>query len=216
MTRTIPPLGLHSPWAIACGWTLTLTASRMPGNKASPALPCMLKDTVGAVLQTTTTDFNGNYLFDVAVGSYQVTFETPSDYVVSPSDKGSDDNLDSDIINPATKTTGTIAIAAGEQNLSVDAGVYQTASLGDRVWLDCNGNGVQDGGEVGVANVTVKLIGGGADGVINGIGDTTRPTTTNASGNYAFTGLTPGVEYQVQVRAADRLQFHHRQDAGSR
>jgi len=34
--------------------------------------------------------------------------------------------------------------------------------------------------------------------VINGIGDTTATTTTNASGNYAFAGLTPGVEYQVQ------------------
>jgi serine-aspartate repeat-containing protein C/D/E len=168
------------------------------GEQGLAGVTVLLKDTVGAVLQTTTTDSNGNYLFDVAVGSYQVTFETPSDYVVSPSDKGSDDNLDSDIINPATKTTGTIAIAAGEQNLSVDAGVYQTASLGDKVWLDCNGNGVQDGGEVGVAGATVKLIGGGADGVINGIGDTTTTTTTNASGNYAFTGLTPGMEYQVQ------------------
>jgi len=168
------------------------------GEQGLAGVTVLLKDTVGAVLQTTTTDSNGNYLFDVAVGSYQVTFETPSDYVVSPSDKGSDDNLDSDIINPATKTTGTIAIAAGEQNLSVDAGVYQTASLGDKVWLDCNGNGVQDGGEAGVAGATVKLIGGGADGVINGIGDTTATTTTNASGNYAFAGLTPGVEYQVQ------------------
>jgi serine-aspartate repeat-containing protein C/D/E len=173
------------------------------GEQGLAGVTVLLKDTVGAVLQTTTTDFNGNYLFDVAVGSYQVTFETPSDYVVSPSDKGSDDNLDSDIINPATKTTGTIAIAAGEQNLSVDAGVYQTASLGDKVWLDCNGNGVQDGGEVGVAGATVKLIGGGADGKIAGTGDNTITTTTTSAasghvGEYAFTGLTPGMEYQVQ------------------
>jgi hypothetical protein len=173
------------------------------GEQGLAGVTVLLKDTVGAVLQTTTTDFNGNYLFDVAVGSYQVTFETPSDYVVSPSDKGSDDNLDSDIINPATKTTGTIAIAAGEQNLSVDAGVYQTASLGDKVWLDCNGNGVQDGGEVGVAGATVKLIGGGADGKIATTSDNTITTTTTSAasghvGEYAFTGLTPGMEYQVQ------------------
>jgi serine-aspartate repeat-containing protein C/D/E len=177
------------------------------GEQGLAGVTVHLKDTVGAVLQTTTTDSDGNYLFDVAVGSYQVTFETPSDYVVSPSDKGSDDNLDSDIINPATKTTGTIAIAAGEQNLSVDAGVYKTASLGDKVWLDCNGNGVQDGGEVGVANVAVTLIGGGADGVINGIGDTSTPTTTNASGNYEFTGLTPGVQYQVQFTSLPGYSF---------
>jgi hypothetical protein len=185
------------------------------GEQGIAGVTVLLKDTVGAVLQTTTTDANGNYLFDVAVGSYQVTFETPSGYVVSPSDKGSDDNLDSDIINPATRTTGTIAIAAGEQNLSVDAGVYQTASLGDKVWLDCNGNGVQDGGEVGAAGATVKLIGGGADGVINGIGDTTATTTTNASGNYAFCRVDSRHGVSGAVRATDGLQFHH-EGRGSR
>ena len=37
------------------------------------------------------------------------------------------------------------------------ATVVGLSSLGDRVWLDANGNGQQDGGEAGLAGVTVKL-----------------------------------------------------------
>ena len=73
-----------------------------------------------------------------------------------------------------------------------------TASLGDRLWLDANANGLQDDGESGIAGRTVTLIGGGADGLIATTADNTTATaTTNASGNYAFTGLTPDVQYQV-------------------
>src|SRR5690606_10197981 len=60
------------------------------------------------------------------------------------------------------------------------------ASLGDRVWHDRNANGVQDDGEEGIANVTVNLL----------LGDCTtatgQSTTTNATGIYGFSSLTPG------------------------
>ena len=59
------------------------------------------------------------------------------------------------------------------------------------------GNGQQDAGEVGISGQTVTLIGGGADGLINGIGDTMATTITGADGFYQFTGLTPGAQYQV-------------------
>ncbi|MBD2490065.1 SdrD B-like domain-containing protein, partial [Aulosira sp. FACHB-615] len=85
----------------------------------------------------------------------------------------------------------------GENDTTVDAGFYKTAALGDFVFNDANNNGIQDTGEVGVGGVTVTLTGGGADGIINGIGDTTVTTTTNASGNYNFAGLTPGQQYRV-------------------
>ena len=39
--------------------------------------------------------------------------------------------------------------SAGETDLTWDAGLYQKASIGDRVWLDANKNGVQDSGEAG-------------------------------------------------------------------
>jgi len=72
------------------------------------------------------------------------------------------------------------------------------ASLGDRLWHDANGNGIQDTGETGIVGQTITLIGGGLDGLINGLGDTSATTVTGSNGNYAFTGLAPGVQYQVQ------------------
>ena len=58
-------------------------------------------------------------------------------------------------------------------------------SIGDRVWQDANANGLQDGLETtGIPNVTVNLL----DAFSNLI----ATTTTNASGNYIFTGLAAG------------------------
>ena len=150
-----------------------------------------LKNTSGSLLQTTTTDSNGNYLFDVAAGNYLVSVVTPAGYLVSPKDQGANDNIDSDI-DPTSKTTGTITVNAGQQNRTVDAGIYQTASLGDRVWLDSNGNGLQDNGELGIANVKVNLL--------SSAGAVLSTTTTNVNGLYSFSNLTPG-DYKLQVVA---------------
>ena len=62
------------------------------------------------------------------------------------------------------------------------------AALGDFVWLDTNFNGIQDAGEIGVANVTVRLL--------DGNGNELATTTTDANGLYSFTNLAPGT-YRV-------------------
>ena len=53
--------------------------------------------------------------------------------------------------------TGRYNLAAGETNLTVDAGFYQVAALGDYVWNDANINGMQDVGEPGIGGVLVTL-----------------------------------------------------------
>ena len=65
------------------------------------------------------------------------------------------------------------------------------ASIGDKVWLDANQNGIQDSGETGVPNVTVKLY----DCSDNLIGT----TTTDGNGNYLFTNLNPANYYVMFV-----------------
>ena len=71
----------------------------------------------------------------------------------------------------------------------VDFGLVAPATIGDRVWNDEDGNGV-DNGEPGAPNVTVILK--DASGV-----EVAR-TTTDANGNYRFTGLIPGT-YTVDI-----------------
>ncbi len=60
-----------------------------------------------------------------------------------------------------------------------------TGSIGDRVWLDANANGIQDATETGgISGVTVQLR--------NSVNTVIATQTTNASGNYLFTGLSAG------------------------
>ncbi|WP_167853560.1 SdrD B-like domain-containing protein [Roseovarius aestuariivivens] len=150
----------------------------------------------GVVVAETTTDGNGGYTFEgLAAGDYQVRFAADPDRPFSPQDVG-DDATDSDV-DPTNGTTDTITLAAGEDVSDVDAGVCEKASLGDKVFLDADRDGVQDVGEPGVAGVTVTLTGGGADGVIGTPDDTTKVLVTDGNGEYLFTDLDPGTEYKV-------------------
>jgi hypothetical protein len=167
------------------------------------------------VLATTTTDSAGRYAFKGLTSGldYQVVFSLPSSYdSVSPRQAGGAalSNVNSDAL-----VSDIVVLANGENNKTLDAGFYNKASLGDRVWVDANGNGQQDAGEVGVAGAKVALTGGGADGLISTAADNTSVTaTTDADGKYAFAGLTPGVEYQVQFAAPAGTVFTA-QDKGS-
>jgi hypothetical protein len=68
---------------------------------------------------------------------------------------------------------------------------HDPAALGDLVWFDANGNGIQDGDELGVSGVTVKLLDGVGNPVLDADGDPIT-TVTDANGKYEFPGLPPG------------------------
>ncbi|MBK9151776.1 MAG: hypothetical protein IPM26_12625 [Saprospiraceae bacterium] len=72
------------------------------------------------------------------------------------------------------------------------------ASLGDFVWEDKNGNGIQDAGEPGIAGVVVMLEDGGGNPATDINGNVVASVVTNASGQYGFTNLKPGVGYVVK------------------
>ena len=60
----------------------------------------------------------------------------------------------------------------------------------------------------------VTLTGGGADGIINGVGDTTAITSTDVDGYYQFDNLAAGVQYQVTFGKPAGTAFTMR-DAGA-
>ncbi|MTB54021.1 SdrD B-like domain-containing protein, partial [Lewinella sp. W8] len=122
-----------------------------------------------------------------APDTYRVEFVTPAGLTPSPADQGGDDATDSDAL--AGGVTAPIVLESGENDPTIDAGYYQTASLGDFVFLDRDADGQQDAGEPGIENVTVNLLVDGAQ---------VATTTTDGSGFYQFTDLTPGVEYVVE------------------
>jgi SdrD B-like domain/Secretion system C-terminal sorting domain len=156
----------------------------------------------GTAIATTVTDAFGNYIFNnlPAGTGYQVGITLPTGYTLSPSDQGTDNKLDNDIQTILGNRTPLFPLTAGLRNLTLDAGIYQTtpagtAKLGDKVWFDANGNGVQDGGnEAGVPGVTVELLNGsGASIDPDGAGPLTRTlAVTDANGNYQFVNLAAG------------------------
>jgi hypothetical protein len=70
-----------------------------------------------------------------------------------------------------------------------------TANISGTVFNDANGNGKQDSGEAGIADVTVYIDSSNA-GVFK-VGD--LETTTNSSGVYSFAGLAPGTYITRQI-----------------
>ncbi|EAM51570.1 SdrD B-like domain-containing protein [Crocosphaera watsonii WH 8501] len=159
----------------------------------------LIDDVVGI----TTTSADGSYFFpSLAPGvEYKVMFSQPGGFDgVSPRQAGNDPSIDSDGL-----MSDVVVLASGEFNPTIDAGFFKTAGLGDFVFEDTNGNGIQDSGEAGVSGVEVQLQNPDGTPVTDGNGDPIT-TTTDADGEYAFTGLTPG-EYKVTFVAPEGFEF---------
>src|SRR6202007_784682 len=106
------------------------------------------------------TDASGHYQFDgLAPGKYSVQFDKstlPEGYNFTSAAQGGPGSGGSDA-DTGTGQTAQITLASGD-NATLRAGlVVQQATLGDRVWEDSNGNGVQDAGEAGIDGVKVDL-----------------------------------------------------------
>ncbi|WP_435017842.1 SdrD B-like domain-containing protein [Tundrisphaera sp. TA3] len=166
-----------------------------------------LLDASGTVIDSKPTAGNGSYLFDnLAPGTYSVQFVLPGGYAFTGKDRGGNDLKDSDA-DPATGRTATTTLAAGQSDLSLDAGLtVLPVSLGDYVWLDSNGNGVQDAGENGVGGVRVNLL--------NANGTAIDFRITSSAGAYLFDGLAPGT-YSVQFVLPGGYAFTGKEKGGN-
>lgn len=165
-------------------------------------------DRNGVVTSTpivTTTDVNGNYAFaDLAAGvSFAVKFSNlPAGFNASTkagTGGGDDNRSDGDLINYITPA---VTVVANTHNPNLDFGISSSrAALGNKVWMDNDGDGVQDSGEPGVAGVTVTLYrpGFGLDGIAGNADDALPVASmiTDQNGNYLFSNLEAGT-YEVE------------------
>ncbi|MEY2849546.1 MAG: hypothetical protein RI885_2213 [Actinomycetota bacterium] len=137
-----------------------------------------------------TTGANGAWLVDrLPAGPYAVTvtgLPTGFDVVSGPN---------------GASSSSTVTLGSGENRLDQDFGFAGTGSIGDYVWLDRDGDGVQDASEDPIVGAVVELTWLGVDGVAGGADDATFTTTTGAAGEYLFDGLPPGA-YVVAVTGA--------------
>ena len=173
---------------------------------AAAGISVQLLDSDGDVLDSTVTSSTGHYSFDnLEAGMYSVRFAgIPEGARLAPNGSGGDPAIDS---NPDyTGATPPFTLGVNERNVrdvtaadqvdaayinpTIDAGITSLQfGVMDQVWLDVNGDGVQQVTEPGVG-ATVTLL--SADGEVLA---TTR--ATDAEGKYAFTELAPG-RYRVR------------------
>jgi SdrD B-like domain/Secretion system C-terminal sorting domain len=111
---------------------------------------------------------------------------------------------------PAGTVTTVPQISTTCNFLKVDALAFTaTSSVGNRVWIDANSNGIQDGFESGQAGVTASLYSPGADGLpCTGDDVLVGSSVTDANGYY-FIGNVPvapgGSNYLIKYTGLPNL-----------
>ena len=138
----------------------------------------------GNVVATTTTDADGNYSFTrLPVG----------DYTVKVTKAGAIANLDQTEDPDSTKdnTSGTVTLNADNPvQENINFGYVKKHAISGNVYLDQNRDKTKNTGDLPQGGVTVKLV--------DASGAVVATTTTDADGNYSFTGLGDGT-YTVAV-----------------
>lgn len=172
------------------------------GNGAVPLAEAVIRllDEEGNVLQTQTTPETGMWRFyGLMPGNYRIQAEMPEGTVaVEPDDERLEAGLTS-VLQETDGRTGTsdpIPLKMGEDRLQLHVGAVLPGTIGDFCWLDLNGNGWQDGGELGIPHVRVELVRNG---------ETVAVTETDQYGLYFFREVYPAV-YTLKATAPSEVK----------
>jgi protocatechuate 3,4-dioxygenase beta subunit len=192
-------------------------------DEPAAAATVSLLSVAGNVVATTTTDASGRYQFsNLRGGQYRLQFShLPPQRAFTGRAAGTDSALDSDP-DPVTGLTPVFKLAQGAPNLvpitdasassidfenrTLNAGLLTRYSIGERVWLDENGDGVLGPEDKGMAGVTVQLLGSGSNAHV------LATEVTSKTGRYTFDHL-PAGNYQIRFSKPHGLVFTS-QDAG--
>ena len=156
-----------------------------------------LLDGQGAALAETVSDGRGDFVFNrLMPGAYALSASLPEGYLFA---RAQDTSGRESFIQ--SQTDGSVAaipfdVPMGDDISGIDIGVGTMGRIGDRAWLDVNGNGMQDMDEPSMPGIEIKLY---------QYGTLVASTTTDEYGRYGLDNLYPG-EYEMQVTMHKELK----------
>lgn len=174
------------------------------GEKPMSGVTVELLDADGGVLDSRQIAGDGRYSFDqLRSGVYSLRVTLPTDVLFT------DVNGDAagscvPVVPGGMGQTEPFALAMGEQRTTMNIGGILPGEMGDTVWLDTNGNGLQDYKEPLVPGVKLTLL------YVNGDGSLTETAQTESDkyGYYRFEALRPGI-YVLRLDAQEQLTMHY-------
>ena len=162
------------------------------GENGIEGVTVNLVDSGGNIIGTAVSAPDGTFTFSGVPNG---------DYTIQISDTSGELNGFSGTTVPADNRSLNVTVA-GANVTGINFGYIEPGEIGDRIWSDADGDGVQDPGELGIGGVTVELYQPGPDSMFGTGDDVLVATTTTApDGTYVFDGLPPG-DYQVRVDTA--------------
>jgi hypothetical protein len=154
---------------------LDSSGAREGGEPGIPGVQLWLSRN-GLHIDSTSSGPSGAFIFNnLPSGNYALSASLPPTW---------------SFVQPSTGQYDDIAVTSAADLRNMDIGLYhpQGCTIAGTIFNDYNGNGLQDGGEPGLSNWRVMLK-----------GTTSYESTTDAFGNYSFTGITPG-SYSITER----------------
>ena len=165
------------------------SSSYTAGEEGFNGVTVNLVNEAGAVVATTTTDADGNYSFTgLNAGTYTVKVVKDGELA----------NLTQTEDPDGTKDNASGAITLNTDNPvreNVNFGYVKKHAISGNIYLDENRDKTKNGDDINLSGVTVTLVDGSGNVVA---------TTTDASGNYNFSGLSDGT-YTVKVDTTGKL-----------
>ncbi len=172
-----------------------------PGEPGIPDVLVTIFDENGDYYNAVYTDINGNFwLVGNIPGQYYLAIEDVNGWIASPSNSGSDDNLDSDGIFSNGMLRTELFTVSGCENISEhDFGLCRPfAHIQGTVWIDSNCDGIMNSNENTVDEITVNLQ--------DCNNNTVATTQTNGEGIYWFDEIEVG-QYNVQFENLNGYTF---------
>jgi len=168
-----------------------------PGNTPLAGVVIQLQDDLGNTVAETTTATNGGYNFEnVPIGEYRIVEFTPAGLIDGSAHVGRINNVrvgtavGGGLIRDIVMTPAGVGV---EYNFCEGA----PAAISGYVYHDRSDDGRRDSGEEPIANVLISLVDDG--------GQIVATTTTDSTGLYEFTDVSPGRYTLVEAQPAEYL-----------